>query len=143
MVLFPGSALRAEELIGQASVVDGDTLEIHGSRIRIFGIDAPESDQLCRDEDSLQYRCGQTASNELCDLINRRPVSCIEVDRDRYNRAVAVCIVDKIDLADWLVSNGFALDWPKYSKGGYPFPALSADKLRGTLGRPDDRRRYA
>ena len=40
-------AARPADLIGQASVIDGDTLEIHGTRIRLWGIDAPESSQLC------------------------------------------------------------------------------------------------
>jgi Staphylococcal nuclease homologue len=83
----------ADDVIGQASVIDGDTIEIHGARIRIFGIDAPESDQLCRNSDSEHYRCGQKASNALLDFIARRPVECVEVDRDRYNRTVAVCSV--------------------------------------------------
>jgi endonuclease YncB( thermonuclease family) len=52
-------------LIGQASVVDGDTLEIRGTQIRLWGIDAPESTQLCRGEDGLQYRCGAKAANDL------------------------------------------------------------------------------
>jgi endonuclease YncB( thermonuclease family) len=109
----------AADLAGQASVINGDTLEIHGTRIRIFGIDAPESDQLCRDAKSDRYRCGQKASNALFDFIDRRPVECIEVDRDRYKRAVSVCTVAGTDIADWLLRNGFALDWPQYSKGGY------------------------
>jgi endonuclease YncB( thermonuclease family) len=58
----------ADDLIGQASVIDGDTIEIHGNRIRIFGIDAPESDQLCRNEESELYHCGQKASNALFDF---------------------------------------------------------------------------
>jgi endonuclease YncB( thermonuclease family) len=119
IVLAFGSAAYAGDLIGQASVIDGDTLEIHGSRVRIFGIDAPESDQLCRDEENELYRCGQKASNALFDFIGRRPVECIEVDRDRYKRAVSVCTVGATDIADWLVRNGLALDWPLYSKGGY------------------------
>jgi endonuclease YncB( thermonuclease family) len=49
----------AEGLTGRASVIDGDTLEIHDTRIRMLGIDAPESSQLCRGEDSLPYRCGE------------------------------------------------------------------------------------
>ena len=47
------------------------------------------------------------------------PVECVEVDRDRYKRAVSVCTVGGADIADWLVRNGLALDWPQYSKGGY------------------------
>jgi endonuclease YncB( thermonuclease family) len=76
--------------IGQASVIDGDTLEIHGTRIRLFGIDAPESEQLCRNVQGDRYRCGQQASNALFGFIDRRPVECIEVDCDRYKRAVSV-----------------------------------------------------
>jgi nuclease-like protein len=90
-----------DNLSGQASVIDGDTLEIHGNRIRIFGIDAPESDQLCGNEESELYRCGQKASNALYEYIGRRPVECVEVDRDRYKRAVSVCSVGGADIADW------------------------------------------
>jgi endonuclease YncB( thermonuclease family) len=94
-------------------------LQIHGARIRLWGIDAPESDQLCRNDDSEHYRCGQKAANDLDAFIARRPVECVEVDRDQYRRAVAICTVAGVDLAEWLVKNGVALDWPKYSKGNY------------------------
>jgi len=56
MFLSVWSPAVAGDLIGQASIIDGDTLEIHGTRIRLWGIDAPESTQVCRGEDSLQYR---------------------------------------------------------------------------------------
>jgi endonuclease YncB( thermonuclease family) len=117
--LAPIPDVFANDMTGQASIIDGDTLEIHGTRIRLWGIDAPESDQLCRNEESEQYRCGQIAANDLYTFIARRPVDCVEVDRDRYNRAVAVCTVAGVDIADWLVRNGHALDWFKYSKGDY------------------------
>jgi endonuclease YncB( thermonuclease family) len=55
----------AEQITGRASIIDGDTLEIHGTRIRLWGIDAPEATQLCRGDDSLQYRCGAKAANAL------------------------------------------------------------------------------
>lgn len=118
-LLFLGAPAFAENLAGQASVIDGDTIEIHGHRVRLFGIDAPESDQLCRGDDSLQYRCGAKAANALDAFIAGRPVSCIDIDERTYRRAVAVCTVDGVDLADWLVRQGLALDWPKYSKGDY------------------------
>jgi endonuclease YncB( thermonuclease family) len=107
------------DLTGQASVIDGDTLEIHGTRIRLWGIDAPESTQLCRGEDSLQYRCGANAANDLDAFISRRPVTCTPISFDQYGRTVANCSVAGIDLGDWLVRNGLALDWPRYSKGRY------------------------
>src|SRR6201987_727573 len=109
----------ADDLTGQASVIDGDTIEIHGTRIRLWGIDAPESTQLCRGEDSLQYRCGAKAANDLDVFIARRPVSCTPISLDQYGRIVATCTVDGTDLGQWLVSNGLALDWPNYSHGMY------------------------
>jgi endonuclease YncB( thermonuclease family) len=113
-----GPALTAD-VTGQASVIDGDTIEIHGTRIRLWGIDAPEGTQLCRGEDSLQYRCGAKAANDLDAFIARRPVSCTPISRDQYGRTVATCTVEATDLGEWLVSNGLALDWPNYSKGMY------------------------
>jgi endonuclease YncB( thermonuclease family) len=104
---------------GRQRGVDGDTLEIHGTRIRLWGIDAPESSQLCRGEDSLQYRCGAKAANELDTFISKRPVSCIPISLDQYGRTVATCSVGGVDLGEWLVRNGLALDWPQYSRGRY------------------------
>jgi endonuclease YncB( thermonuclease family) len=69
----------ADNLAGQASIIDGDTLQIHGTRIRLWGIDAPESNQLCRNDESLQYRCGAKAANELDAFIARKPVDCSPV----------------------------------------------------------------
>src|SRR5262252_5887351 len=118
LLLLSGGAL-ADDFVGQASVVDGDTLEIHGIRIRLWGIDAPESSQLCRGEDSLQYRCGAQAANDLDAFIARRPVNCSPLSLDPYGRTVATCSVGGTDLGEWLVRKGLALDWPQYSKGRY------------------------
>jgi endonuclease YncB( thermonuclease family) len=57
----------------------GITLEIHWKRVRLLGIDAPESSQLCRGEDSLRYRCGAKAANDLNAFIATRPVNCLSV----------------------------------------------------------------
>jgi endonuclease YncB( thermonuclease family) len=120
VMLFASTvAALPDDLAGQASVIDGDTLEIHGMRIRLWGIDAPETSQLCRSGDSLQYRCGAKAANDLDAFIARRPVGCIPIALDRYGRTVASCSVGGVDLGEWLVSNGLALDWPQYSRGRY------------------------
>nr|WP_247991568.1 thermonuclease family protein [Bradyrhizobium sp. 186] len=118
-LLCLSTAAGAGDIVGRASIIDGDTLEIHGTRIRLWGIDAPESDQLCRGDDSLQYRCGAKAANELDKFVASRPVACVRIDTDRYRRTVAACSVDGVDLAEWLVVHGHALDWPRYSKGKY------------------------
>jgi len=59
------------------------------------------------------------AANELDAFIARRPVDCSPVNLDQYRRTVAVCSIDGVDLAESLVRNGLALDWPKYSKEKY------------------------
>jgi endonuclease YncB( thermonuclease family) len=118
----------ADDLTGQASITDGDTLDIHGTRIRLWGIDAPESSQLCRGEDSLQYRCGAQAANNLDAFIAGRPVSCLPISLDRYGRTVATCSASGQDLGDWLVRNGLALDWPEYSKRKYDAAQRDAEQ---------------
>jgi endonuclease YncB( thermonuclease family) len=106
-------------ITGTASVVDGDTLDIHGTRIRLAGVDAPESAQQCRDREGATYLCGSKAALALDDFIARRPVECSPVSKDRDGRTVARCEVGGTDLAEWLVLQGHALDWPRYSKGAY------------------------
>jgi endonuclease YncB( thermonuclease family) len=126
-LLLSGAAF-ADDFVGQASVVDGDTLEIHGMRIRLWGVDAPESSQLCRGEDSLQYRCGAQAANDLDTFIARRPVNCFPLSLDPYGRTVATCFVGGTDLGEWLVRKGLALDWPQYSKGRYDGAERDAER---------------
>lgn len=128
MILLLSSAACANDLVGQASIIDGDTLEVHGTRIRLWGVDAPESDQLCRGADSNLYRCGAKAANDLNSFIARRPVSCTPVGEDQYRRTVAICSVGGADLGEWLVRNGLALDWPHYSKGKYASAQRDADR---------------
>jgi endonuclease YncB( thermonuclease family) len=118
----------ADDLTGQASVIDGDTLEIHGTRIRLWGVDAPESSQLCRGEDSLPYRCGAKAANDLDAFIAGRPVNCLPISLDRHGRTVATCSVGSADLGDWLVRDGLALDWPQYSKRKYDDARREAER---------------
>jgi endonuclease YncB( thermonuclease family) len=116
-LLLLSSAALADDYVGEASVIDGDTLGIHGARVRLWGIDAPVSSQLCRGEDSLPYRCGAQAANDLDAFIAARPVNCVPLNLDPYRRTVAACSVRGADLGEWLVRNGLALDWPQYSKG--------------------------
>ncbi len=102
------------DVAGVASVIDGDTLEIHGQRIRLHGIDAPESGQLCR-LDGKPWQCGKDAANALADKIARRPVTCEDLGRDRYKRIIARCTVAGEDMGAWMVSRGLALAYRRYS----------------------------
>ena len=95
----------AEVVAGRASVIDGDTIEIHGQRIRLFGIDAPESGQSCK-VGGKRTRCGQQAALALADKIGNRTVQCEKKDIDRYKRIVSVCRTDGEDLNAWMVAEG-------------------------------------
>ena len=109
------SAPAMADITGRASVIDGDTIEIRGQRIRLFGIDAPESGQMCLAGHKM-FRCGQRAGLALSDKIGRAMVSCSPKDRDRYGRVVAVCHSRGEDLNGWMVSQGWALAYRRYSR---------------------------
>ena len=102
------------DVAGVASVIDGDTIEVHGQRIRLHGIDAPESRQLCR-LDGKSWQCGEVAANALADKIARRSVTCEDLGRDRYKRIIARCAVAGDDIGAWMVSQGLALAYRRYS----------------------------
>lgn len=115
----PADSSRPREmpnsLSGIASVIDGDTLDLHGKRIRLHGIDAPESRQSCT-RSGENWRCGQQASLALSDHIGRQTLRCEERDIDRYKRIVAVCYLGAEDVNAWLVRSGWAMAYRQYSK---------------------------
>lgn len=104
----------SQQIAGIASVVDGDTIEIHGQRIRLSGFDTPESGARCGDANVYQ-----AASLALSDFIANRTVTCTPTGTDDYDRVVANCQVGGTDLGDYIVSQGWGRDWPRYSNGAY------------------------
>lgn len=129
-ILLSATPATANELNGVASVIDGDTVEIRGTRIRLHGIDAPESRQLCRRQSGQSWRCGQQAALALSDRIGRRSVICVARDTDRYGRTIAVCSQDGIDLNAWMVAEGWAVAYRQYSRD-----YVSADTEARSAGR--------
>jgi endonuclease YncB( thermonuclease family) len=125
IVLTLSSAASAAPIIGRASVIDGDTIEIRGERIRLFGIDAPEGGQTCTDVKGATYRCGQRAAQALDYRISDSPVTCEPRDRDRYGRVVAVCRAFGEDLSAWMAGLGWALAYREYSRQYVPAEELA------------------
>jgi endonuclease YncB( thermonuclease family) len=114
-VAVVSSGVARVPMIGVASVIDGDTIEIHGQRIRLFGIDAPESSQHCVRPSGERWSCGQRGSFALSNRIGRGTVICHPRDLDRYGRVVAICFQGDDDLSRWMVLNGWAVAFRRYS----------------------------
>jgi endonuclease YncB( thermonuclease family) len=130
-VLFCFLATGLADTAGVASVIDADRIEIHGQRIRLHGIDAPESSQTCLDAAGQKWRCGQRAALALQGLIGRRTVTCDERDVDRYERIISRCLVGDLDINEWLVAQGLALAYPKYSHDYVPAEDQAREAGRG------------
>jgi endonuclease YncB( thermonuclease family) len=141
---FGWAAAAQDTVIGRASVVDGDSLEVKGIRIRLFGNDAPESFQICT-RDHIAYRCGQRAAFALADKIGVRPIVCSRRDTDRYGRMVAVCQAGGEDLSAWMVEQGHAIAFRRYSLAYVPQENVARIARRGLWAgdfqRPEDYRR--
>lgn len=105
----------AGAISGTASVIDADTLDIASQRIRLVGVDAPESGQKCLDAANKLVRCGTIAANALDVWINRNPVTCVSEGKDRYQRVLGKCTVRGESVQDWLVRNGHAVAYRSYS----------------------------
>ncbi len=102
-------------MAGIPRVIDGDTIEVHGQRIRLHGIDAPESAQRCIVRGKT-YPCGEIAAGALKDLTAGIEVRCEQVDVDRYGRVVATCYDNHdFDVNRNMVYTGWALAYRRYS----------------------------
>ncbi len=103
----------ADEVAGVARVIDGDTLAIGATRVRLFGIDAPESHQQCGATGAL-WDCGKIAATRLTALAGGG-VRCSGDEHDRYGRLIATCRAEGIDLGGRMVEEGLAWAFVRYS----------------------------
>lgn len=103
---------------GGARIIDGDTLDLDGTRIRLYGIDAPESAQTCR-HGAREWDCGAEATRALAEMIGDTPLACEARDTDRYGRTVATCEAGGISVNTWMVRNGWAVAYRQYGGAIY------------------------
>ena len=99
----------------QAIIIDGETIKIGEERIRFSGIDAPEINQTCISE-GVEVFCGQISKSLLVDKTSLEQVKCISEGKDQYNRTLAECFVNGESLSRYLVRQGYAFAYRKYSK---------------------------
>jgi len=118
----------ADTIAGTASVVDGDTIEIHGKRIRLSGFDTPERGATCG-----AVNVYEKAAFALSDFIGERTVTCDVAGADQYDRLVATCSTGGTDLGDYIVKLGWGRDWPQYSHGKYADEEQSARAAKAGL----------
>jgi len=121
----------AERVSGPARVVDGDTLEVSGRKVRLLGIDAPERDQPCEDADGRAYACGAAAHAALAALTEGRPVTCEGPGDDPWGRLVARCRAGGRDLGAELVRAGRALVYERFDDAYLPQQAAAKAEGRG------------
>ncbi len=133
---------------GIAKVIDGDTIKIRKNKIRLYGIDAPESKQICQKpwltisflSFNKDYSCGEISTKKLKSKINNKHILCKSFNKDRYKRFIAECYENKTNINRWMVQNGYAVAYRKYSNKFISYENLAKkEKLglwRGTFEMP-------
>ena len=110
LLSFPALA----DITGPARVINADTLDLRGKRIRLYGIDALEAKQICWRK-ATPWKCGADATAALTRLIGTAELRCAERGVDRYKQTLAVCYLGRINLSAWLVSQGWAITFRRNS----------------------------
>ena len=99
----------------EIKIIDGDTIHLNNEKIRFTGIDTPELKQTCNKNNVIIY-CGIEAKKLLIDKIGKNKVHCVRKGKDQYKRTLAECFVNNLSLSRFLVREGYAFAYRKYSK---------------------------
>ena len=126
-----GQEQPTKAYMGKPRVIDGDTIWIDGTKIRLHGIDAPEANQKCSKKNGRKYRCGLASTQALRTLIGSKPVICKGITYDRYKRVIAVCYSGTVNLNAELVKKGWALAYRRYSKDYVAVEQEARNEARG------------
>lgn len=113
--LLLAGPLFAAEVTGVPQIVDADTVYVGTQKVRLSGVDAPETEQVCLNSRGQNSNCGIEAKNRLQAHSGSRPWSCQLSGTDRYGRSLGTCSIEGEDVSRWLVRNGWALAFRRYS----------------------------
>lgn len=130
----------AEAVSGPARIVDGDTIEVAGTTVRLEGIDAPEAGQTCeRATGRGRWACGDAAMDRLAALIGDQPVRCAGQERDAYGRLLGECFTAGGDwINDVMVRDGFAWAFVRYSDRYEVVEREAREARRGVFQAPTE-----
>ncbi len=157
-LIFVWGVTETQAVTGKPYVVDGDTVKISGETIRLQGIDAPEIKQQCINATGKSYSCGLVSTNALRVKIGNSSITCKGETRDRYGRLISICYLGEFDLTSiqsgchiqksflgicylnefdlngWMVKNGYALAYRRYSKMYIDVERMASKSSRGIWG---------
>lgn len=128
--LLQAGSPRPAPVHGIARAIDGDSLTVGTTRVRLFGIDAPEYDQLCT-RNGARWACGAEAATELSKLVTGRSINCTPTGYDQYQRVLARCSAAGTDVNMTMVRAGFALAYRQYSSDYIDAEASAKASKRG------------
>lgn len=128
-------------LTGHAEAIDGDTLRLGATRIRLVGLDAPELDQTCTRTDGSEWACGRDARTFLVGRLKQEPVECTRAGRDIYGRTLAKCSVEDDDIGAAIVRAGWAVSNDDYLADAFDARAQQLGIWSGSFDQPADWRR--
>jgi endonuclease YncB( thermonuclease family) len=115
LIFLVPSVAGAADITGVPKIREGDQILMGNTRIRLGGIDAPSADQLCLNTKGERWTCGVAARDELIKYAENKSWTCHTRQTDRRGRLVARCEVDGEDIQKWLVRNGWALSYARFS----------------------------
>lgn len=116
LIALPVHLSAATQISGAVHVIDGDTIDVGSTRVRLMGIDAPEQDQTCKHPTHGDWRCGAEVTRAVGKWLEGRNVTCDQTGTDRYGRALAICWYQGADVGGVLVSEGLAFAFKRYSE---------------------------
>ena len=114
LLILPPAIAGAADVTGVPKIRDGDQVQIGNTRIRLGGVDAPSTDQLCLNNSGERWTCGVAARDALTKHVEGKTWTCHVRQTDRRGRTVARCEVDGEDIQKWMVTSGWALAYARF-----------------------------